>query len=173
MQKTKNKVKQHLIFVLLTLLLLLADQFTKHLAVIELRDKGRSIPLIEDVLSFTYLENRGAAFGLLQNARYFFIALTIAVMIGCGYYYIKKMNESFMKYPFALLLLMAGAIGNLIDRIRFGYVVDFISLDIIHFPIFNVADIFVTLAAAYFAYLVISEENAASKKGRKEAQHHE
>lgn len=168
MQKTKTKTVRHIIFVLLTVLMILADQFTKHLAVIELRDKERSIPLIENIVSFTYLENRGAAFGLLQNARYYFIILTVAVMIGCVYYYLKKINDPFIKYPLALLTLMAGAIGNLIDRIRFGYVVDFISFDVIHFPIFNVADIFVTLAAVYFAFLVISDENTSSKDRREE-----
>lgn len=121
------------------------DQFTKYLAVCHLKDEP--IVLIKDVLELHYLENRGAAFGMLQNQQWFFLlitVLTVAVMI---YIYAKlPITKHAVPLRICLICLTAGAIGNMIDRIRLRYVVDFIYFKLIDFPIFNVADIFATVS---------------------------
>lgn len=121
------------------------DQFTKYLAVCHLKDEP--IVLIKDVLELHYLENRGAAFGMLQNQQWFFLiitVLTVAVMI---YIYTKlPVTKHAVPLRICLICLTAGAIGNMIDRIRLQYVVDFIYFKLIDFPIFNVADIFATVS---------------------------
>lgn len=152
-----SKHKKILLIIDLFLLLLLtaADQVTKYLAILYLKDKP-AIALIENVLEFNYLENRGAAFGMLQDQKIFFIF--IAVVILCVIVWVLYKTPDHKKYnAFHLLLVMiaAGAIGNTIDRIRYDYVVDFIYFVLINFPIFNVADIYVTVATACLVFLLL------------------
>lgn len=142
----KRKVKL-LCFDLLFLLLLIAlDQYTKYLAVIWLKDKP-AFSIIDDVLEFNYLENRGAAFGMLQNQKIFFVF--VAVVFLCVIIYVLFKTPDTRKYNklhMLLVMIAGGAIGNMIDRLRLDYVVDFIYFVLINFPIFNVADIYVTVA---------------------------
>ena len=123
----------------------LIDQFTKYLAITHLQD--HTITLIEGVFQLRYLENTGAAFGMLTNQQWFFLLITIITLIIVTFIYIKLPREKhFIPLRICLIVLVAGAIGNMIDRIRFGYVVDFLYFQLIDFPIFNVADIFATLS---------------------------
>lgn len=120
------------------------DQFTKYLAVLYLKDRP-PIPLIDGVLELRYLENRGAAFGVLQNQKIFFVIMTCLVMAAV-LYVLWKMPVT-KKYRLLHVLgavLMAGALGNFIDRLRLDYVVDFVYISLIDFPIFNVADMYVS-----------------------------
>lgn len=147
---------------LFVLLLVAIDQITKYLSVIYLKDIN-SFPIIKGILEFTYLENYGAAFGMLQNKTWFFILLTIVVSIFLvvHFYRISKAGTMPM-VPSLLLVLLSGAIGNFIDRILYGFVVDFIYVRIINFPVFNVADCYVTISVAlliiYLLFIYKDEE---------------
>jgi len=127
------------------------DQFTKYLAAKYLMPVG-SYPVIKHFFHLTYVENRGAAFGMLQNKTLFFIVITVVVGIVLIYSMIKLPENSLYNYTLAMIL--GGAIGNLIDRVRLGYVVDFI--DFKFFPaVFNVADSFIVVGAIILGYLMI------------------
>lgn len=150
----KKKIIFVIDFIFLCLMIAL-DQFTKYLAVIKLKEQ-KPFEIIPGVLELNYLENRGAAFGMLKNQKFFFVFIAI-VIIGLIVYFLVKMPDK-KKYDILHLLLVmiaAGAIGNMIDRIRLDYVVDFIYLVIIHFPIFNVADIYVTVSTALLVVLLL------------------
>jgi len=152
-----NKPKKRLLLAdfLGLIALVLADQFTKYIAVVHLKDQP-AIPIIPDVLELNYLENRGAAFGMLQNQKIFFVFVAV-IILAMIIYVLFKMPEK-RKYTILhvlLVLVAAGAIGNMIDRLRLDYVVDFISFVLIHFPIFNVADIYVTVATTLLVILLL------------------
>ncbi len=154
--KAKLFVIKNLIMVVV---LVAIDQITKVLAQNSLKD-SKPIVLIKKVLSLQYLDggNRGAAFGIFQNKRIFFIIITIfAVLLICKFlfniYKLNKTSNYSLNIKYSLLqiaevVLIAGAIGNFIDRLFFGVVCDFIQFDFIDFPLFNVADCYVTVSVA-------------------------
>jgi signal peptidase II len=116
--------------------------------------------IIKDFFSFSYLENRGAAFGILQNKLIFLTIITIAVLVGIVYYMLVKKPSS-LWVRLSLSLIVSGAIGNMIDRVYYKYVVDFILLhykDKYYFPTFNVADIMVVIGTVILATCVIFED---------------
>lgn len=119
------------------------DQFTKWLIVRNL-ELHQVIPVFGDFFAITSHRNRGAAFGLLQNQRWFFIAFTVLVVIGIIYYMYKMLAENKRLVPIALALVLGGALGNFLDRLLFGEVVDFLQFYFAfadyYFPNFNVAD---------------------------------
>lgn len=130
---------------ILFVVLLAIDQFTKYLAITHLKGNP-AIVLIENVLELNYLENRGSAFGMLQNQKVFLLFVGVVFMAMILFFLFKLPNEK--KFRIAHLLLaavVAGGIGNMIDRIRFDFVVDFISFVLINFPIFNGADCFIVI----------------------------
>lgn len=134
-------------FVMIVLLIGL-DQFTKQLAVVRLKDKP-AVPIVNGVLELNYLENYGAAFGILQNQKIFFIFIEVIVLGVIAYILYKTPNnKKYNRMHMMLTFIAAGAIGNMIDRIRLDYVVDFIYIALINFPIFNVADMYVTFSTA-------------------------
>lgn len=152
---SKEKKKLLGIDLLLFVLLILADQFTKHLAVIHLKDK-EPIILFQDVLELQYLENRGAAFGMLQNQKIFFIFIALLILVVITWVLLKTPDRrKYRSLHLLLVLIASGAVGNMIDRLRFDYVVDFIYFVLINFPIFNVADIYVTVATACLVILLL------------------
>ena len=131
------------------------DQYTKYLAVIHLKDKPAYI-IINGVLELNYLENKGAAFGMLQNQKAFFIFVAVVILGVIGYVLLKTPDQKKYRILHVLLsLIAAGAIGNMIDRIRLNYVVDFIYFVLINFPIFNMADIYVTVSTAALVILLL------------------
>ena len=121
------KKKLCLLLDILGIIVLVAlDQFTKYLAVIHLKDKPAYI-IINGILELNYLENRGAAFGMLQNQKVFFIFVAVVILGVIGYVLFKTPDAKKYRILHLLLsLIAAGAIGNMIDRVRFDYVVDFI-----------------------------------------------
>lgn len=131
------------------------DQMTKQLAVIHLKNQP-AIPIIKDIFELNYLENRGAAFGMLQNQKLFFVIIAV-VMLCCISYVIVKMpvDRKYTMLEILLLLISAGAVGNMIDRLRMNYVVDFFYFKLINFPIFNVADIYVSVSCILLAVLIL------------------
>lgn len=137
------------------ILLVILDQFTKHLAVVHLKDKP-AIPIIKDVFELNYLENRGAAFGVLQNQKIFFLIISVIILVAVVFVLFKVPDDKKYNLLHVLLVMVAsGGIGNMIDRIRFEYVVDFFSFVLINFPIFNVADIYVTVSMFGLAILIL------------------
>lgn len=152
---SKKKKIFLLVDFLMIILLVFLDQFTKYLSVIHLEDKP-AIKIIDGVLELNFLKNSGAAFGLLQNQKVFFIL--VAVMILCIIAYVLFRMPDDKKYNIMHILLVmiaSGAAGNMIDRVRNDYVVDFIYFVIINFPIFNVADIYVTVSTFLFVILFL------------------
>ncbi len=157
--------------ILIVAALAAADQITKYIAVIKLKGKEPYI-LIQDILEFRYLENHGAAFSMLQNKQIVFYILT-AVFLVIAILILKKIPKTKRFYPLilCLLVLSAGAVGNLIDRVLHQYVIDFIYFSVIDFPIFNMADIYVTLSVVFLIILVLfrykDEDFAFLKRSRK------
>lgn len=142
-----------MIFLIISVIVLVGvDQLTKYLAVAQLAPNG-SITAIPSFLNFTYVENRGAAFGILQDAKWFFLVLAL-VGVGIIVWYILKRPHNFLLRS-SLSLIAAGALGNAIDRLARGFVVDFIQLSFIDFPVFNVADICICVGAVLLAVYVI------------------
>lgn len=137
-------------------LMVLLDQITKYLAVHFLAGRPARV-LIQGVLELQYLENNGAAFSMLQNQQWFFYILTAVFLIAAIVLMRRVPSDTSRFNPllWCITVLCAGAIGNLIDRIVHRYVVDFIYFSIIHFPIFNVADIFVTISVIVLIILVL------------------
>jgi signal peptidase II len=140
---------------MLFVILVIADQLTKHLAVVRLKNQA-AYNLINGILEFNYLENRGAAFGVLQNQKYFFVFVAL-IFIGVIVFVLIKVPTQKKYYSLNILLVMiaAGAVGNMIDRVRYDYVVDFIYLVCIQFPIFNMADIYVTTATVILVFQIL------------------
>ena len=130
------------------------DQYTKLLAVNNLMDGA--IPIIDGVFELRYLENRGAAFGMLQNQQTFFLIVAIVTLLTMSIIYVRMPHDKkFIPLRACLVSIVAGAIGNMIDRIRLEYVIDFLYFKLINFPIFNVADIFATCASILLIFLLI------------------
>ncbi|GEB10356.1 MULTISPECIES: signal peptidase II [Streptococcus] len=111
------------------------------------------------IFSLTYLRNYGAAFSILQNQQWFFTVITFAVVGAACYYFVKNLQGNFWLL-FGLLLIISGGLGNFIDRVRLGYVVDMVHLDFMNFAIFNVADSYLTVGVIIlFITLWKEEEN--------------
>ncbi len=152
-----------LLFLGLAVLVVVTDQLTKRVMEDRLRGQ-RSIPLIDDILRLTYVQNRGAAFGLLQDQTTFFVLVGVIVIgvIAASYRYLPR--SGFMLH-LALGLQLGGAIGNLIDRIRQGYVVDFVDFGY-HanwWPVFNVADSAIVVGVALLAFNALSPNTAGER----------
>ncbi|MCR4672843.1 MAG: signal peptidase II [Lachnospiraceae bacterium] len=135
--------------------LITLDQLTKFLAYTRLRGTD-GIDIIKGVLRLEYLENRGSAFGLMQNQKVFFIIFTVIVLAVMAFIYARVPETKRMASLRAvLIMLFAGAVGNFIDRLVHTFVIDFIYFEIIDFPIFNVADICVSIGAVLLVVLMI------------------
>ena len=147
-----------LYFPLAAVMLILLDQLSKQGIVnhIPLNAIRKCVP---GIFSLTYLRNYGAAFSILQNQQWFFTVITFAVVGAACYYFIKNINGNFW-FLFGLLLIISGGIGNFIDRLRLGYVIDMVHLDFMNFAIFNVADSYLTVGVVIlFIALWKEEEN--------------
>ena len=140
-----------LVFVILVAL----DQWTKVLAVQFLKNQDPYV-IWDGVFEFHYFENTGAAWGMLQNQQIFFYILTAIFSVVVLYeIYRLKGNPRYTIFRYTLSVMMAGAIGNFIDRISLKYVVDFIYVKIINFPIFNLADCYITISVIAMMLLIL------------------
>lgn len=155
MNTEKNRLATFLLFLVSTAVLVAFDQWTKNLAVEHLKGQ-EDISLIPGVLCLHYLENRGAAFGIFQDQRTFLLILTAIILI-CVCYVLWRIpsDKKYNLLKLLCIMITAGGIGNLIDRVRLNYVVDFIYFSLIDFPVFNVADIYVTTSMFLLLILVL------------------
>ena len=145
---------------ILTAIIIILDQASKYAAVKYLKHQ-RPIEVIENFIQLTYVENRGAAFGILQGKRLLFLIITIVVILIISFYLIRYYNQFNPLTRISLAMLIGGAVGNLIDRARFGFVVDFISIKLVNrydFPVFNIADICVVISTIFIVYLVLFDK---------------
>ncbi len=135
-------------------LLTAADQITK-LLVMSHFTKGQSIHVINGLLDFTYVQNKGAAFGMLAGQRWIFMVITTLIMAAVVYGWVKGMFDH-LTGKIAAVLILSGGIGNMIDRVRLGYVVDFIDISpLFSFAVFNVADCCVTVGAVLLMFFIL------------------
>lgn len=153
--KSTSSPGQLVLCLLLTAVLIVFDQISKVIAVKYLAS-GRRVPLIKGVLEFTFVQNRGAAFGILQNALPFFVVITLAALAVIIYILIRlPADRRYMPMRITLCMIGAGAVGNFIDRLVLSYVRDFIYFCLIDFPVFNVADIYITCATMVLMLLAL------------------
>lgn len=140
---TNISKKIYTVFILSVLIYI--DQLTKRLAVSHLKGQT-AFPLIPDFLEFSYVENTGAAFSIFRGQQTFLLLLTGVIMLFLviKYFQIPK-HRHYLPMKISFLLIISGGIGNMIDRISLGYVVDFIYIVFINFPVFNLADCYVTI----------------------------
>jgi len=144
---------------ILSIFIILADQITKSAATQYLMGE-RPIEIIKNFVELHYVKNYGAAFGILQNQRWFFIVITSIVVFAMVVYMLRNSKNITILTKLSISMLSGGAVGNLIDRVRLGYVVDFIKLDlkIYNFPVFNIADIFIVVGTALLVYTVLFDK---------------
>ena len=159
----------YIVDILLVAVMLLLDRITKQMAVSVLKDREQ-VSIIKGVLELFYLENRGAAFGILQDKKIFFIIVGVVfTAVIAAALIIFPSNRKYRLLRFSLCMISAGAIGNLIDRAIYKYVIDFIYIVYINFPIFNVADIYITVSTAILIFLflfIYKEDDLNIKKIR-------
>lgn len=151
------------VYFLISALLVGLDQWSKYLTVQNI-SLGETKEFIPGFLSLTHLRNTGAAWSLLEGKMIFFYVITVIVSVVIIYLLIKNYKKSIW-YSVGLSFVLAGAIGNFIDRVRLGYVVDMLQTDFINFPIFNVADSTLVVGViCIFIYLILDEK--AAKEGK-------
>ncbi|MGT2942287.1 signal peptidase II [Streptococcus constellatus subsp. viborgensis] len=153
----KRKVTVPIVIVALIAL----DQWVKF-EIVKNIQLGGVKPFIPKILSLTYLRNTGAAFSILENQQWLFAVITL-VVIGAAIWYLSKHIKGSVWLLSSLSLIIAGGIGNFIDRMRQGFVVDMFQLDFINFAIFNVADSYLTIGVMVLVVMMLKEEDNASK----------
>ncbi len=144
-EKEQFRIRIFILPILFIALLTAFDQLTKYMVTSSFQ-LYESRAVINDILSLTYIRNAGVAWGMFQGKRIVFLILTAVVLLFCFYIYINIAEQKkYRLLRISLIVLVSGAAGNMLDRIKLGYVVDFFCLEFIDFPIFNVADIFVVV----------------------------
>ena len=140
---------QYLFMSLFAAVIVVLDQLTKYLTVANIA-LYESVPFIPGVLSFTYVQNTGAAFSSFEGAMWLFVLIFVVFTVAVVYEF-KTQKMGFNRFEqWLIVAIYAGGLGNMIDRIRLGYVVDMIRTDFMNFPVFNVADCFITCGCITF-----------------------
>ena len=137
--------------ILLSVCTVFLDQLIKMIVQVEM-SPGMSIPVIQDVFHITFVLNPGAAFGILAHQRLFFIVKGIAILLLGGVLYPYICRQCLL-FRYGAALLLGGAFGNLIDRIRFGHVIDFFDFRV--WPVFNIADIAIVIGVCSIIYAIL------------------
>lgn len=150
-----------MLFTATTMFTLVLDQLSKFI-VLQNMEQGQSIPIINQIFHLTYIQNPGAAFGLLAYRTTFFIFTTLAVVLGIIILY-RRLGEKKGMLPLGMGLVVGGALGNLIDRLRYGKVVDFFDFRI--WPVFNIADTAIVVGAGLLVLAMWNYEQKKSEKG--------
>ena len=153
--KNTKSIQSYLLAVLGCIVLIVLDQFTKWLAVVHLKDQEPFV-IWKGVFKMEYLENRGAAFGIMQDRQILFAVGAVVIVCLIGFIYGRMPHTSrYYLLRICAVMICAGAIGNMIDRLRLNYVVDFFYFELINFPIFNIADCYVVVACILFAFAIL------------------
>lgn len=143
------KNKKNLSLIMLGIFIVMVDRITKLLLI------NKEITIIPNFLNFIYTENRGVAFGIASSNTILIVLMNVIILA----IIIKFLKDKFSKTNYiiilSLIMILAGGIGNLIDRIARGYVIDFIDVNILNFPVFNVADISITLGVIMIMIILI------------------
>ena len=147
-------------FFLVAFLVLVLDQLTKYYVVTHFY-VGESVPVLENIFHWTYILNPGAAFGMLEGSRWLFVLIALIVLAGL-YYFKDEIKEGGWRFQYGAALFGGGAIGNLLDRMRSGLVVDFFDFRI--WPIFNVADIAICVGVGLILWKILETEFLGNKK---------
>ena len=163
MEKKSTYYKAIIIFIdaIILAVLIAADQFIKHLVVLKLKDNPAYV-LIPNVLEFDYLENTGSAFGMLQNQKIFILLVGFIFMAVILFLMFKlPAKRKFIAAHIFFSMVIAGGVGNMIDRFRLDHVIDFISFVLIHFPVFNFADCCVVIGVIglFVCFLFVYKES--------------
>ncbi len=168
-KQTKRSLIAKALCLALMIVSVVFDQLTKK-AVVENMYLYQDIPVIKGIFHWKYIHNTGAAFGMLKDQRIVFLVLSTVTIIGLLIYLIWT-NSQRMWWMTAIGMLAGGGIGNMIDRVAQGYVVDFISAEFINFPVFNVADCFVCIGVGLMMFLLIRDMIAETRaeKAKREA----
>jgi len=148
-------MKRH-IALLMSALIVVLDQVFKILAMEHLEPVG-SLPLIPDIFHLTYIENRGAAFGMLEGNKWVLIGLTALVLLAAVFLVLTGKLENDNHLLFSVCVIIGGGVGNLIDRVYRGFVVDYVHLKVINFAVFNFADICVTLGTVWLLIYLLCD----------------
>jgi signal peptidase II len=155
-----------MIEIVICIILIAIDQLTKLLAVSSLKGEA-SVSVIDNFFRFTYVENRGAAFGMLEGGKWLFLLITVVVIALAAVYYIKtpKTKENLI-IRISVLMIASGAVGNAIDRLFRSYVVDFFDFNIFgyDFPVFNFADILIVIGTIIFALSIFFTDDKKADK---------
>ena len=152
-----------MIFTLISILLIIADQISK-IAALKILKPLSSVVILKNIFSLSYVENRGAAFGMMQNSRWIFIVVTTVAILALIVYRFKFKPKGFIVNS-ALCMLLAGAVGNMIDRVFRGYVIDMLEVTFISYPVFNLADCFVVIGAILLCiYILFIYDDTKEKK---------
>ena len=153
--RTKTSAGRFFLCITAIILLILADQFTKYAAISHLRGNA-PVRVIPGILELVYVENSGISFGLFRNSAVLVSILSFVWIGVMGWFLFRILKKGgFTGLRAGLVLALAGAAGNLIDRLRWRYVVDFLYIACIRFPVFNVADILVVTGMILLAFLLI------------------
>lgn len=153
------------LYIAAILVMIAVDQVVKHWAFTVLQPQ-HTIPLIENVFHLTYIENRGAAFSMFASfdSRWIFVALAAVITLAICYALSKKLMQTALG-SWSLALIAAGAVGNAVDRVARGFVVDMFDFRLIHFPVFNVADIFICVGGVLFViYFMFQHKDKPNDK---------
>ncbi len=145
---------------ILAFIIILMDQITKYFAIINLKGSG-SYVIIKDFIRFTYVENYGAAFGILKYKKLFFLIVTLVVILALSLFLIRYYHKLNLFMKIGTGLLLGGAIGNFIDRVRLGYVVDFISVKLLakyEYPVFNIADMAIVVGTIIILFIILFDK---------------
>lgn len=154
-QTNTFKIKIFILPIIIIGLLTALDQLTKFIITSKF-SLYETKPVIQDVFAITYIQNTGVAWGMFKGKRMIFLVLTfIALLFAFRIYYNVYNKKKYIPIRICLILLISGALGNMLDRIRLGYVVDFFSFELINFPVFNVADIMVVVSFFLLFFLLL------------------
>lgn len=176
MRNNMTKLKRHRLYAFIILVItLIADQISKLMAEDFIPHSPEKIVVIPGILDFQYLENRGAAFGMLADHRWVFMIATV-LFLAVAIYAVFAMKARHPLINYALMLIISGGIGNMIDRIFRGYVIDFINFSFVHFFVFNIADCCVVIGCVLFVIYLIFDikhdkterENAGTANGERQ-----
>lgn len=166
----KKDTKTYVLYSAIIAIGILLDQLTKWLSV-EFLTRVETCPIIRNVIHLTYVENRGAAFGMFKDQRWIFMLTSTVMILGLSLYLYLGFAENKL-YEVSIAMIISGGIGNMIDRLALGYVIDFIDFRLINFAVFNGADSFVCVGAGLLILALIKDiiaEAKMNKNGDKDA----